>query len=219
VTLVNAETGEVVTDMAPDEARDLTDQIKVAVGATWELVKRAYEGRAWTALGYASWDDYCTREFGASRLRLPREERQEVVASLRDSGLSIRAIASATGTGTRQVQEALRPEVCSGTTPATSDPDYPRETPAPQPITGTDGKRYAAPIPKSKPKRSSLNDAAGRSGWEFRKAIERLERIVADDRFPANREQVAAHLRGHLTYAVEVCQDLLDRLDHQPMED
>jgi hypothetical protein len=218
VTLVNAETGEVVADMARDVARDLTDQIKVAVGATWELVKRAYEGRAWTALGYGSWDDYCSQEFGASRLRLPREERQEVVASLRDSGLSIRAITAATGVSRRTVQGDLK-EVAQSSPPATSDPDHPRETPAPQPITGTDGKRYATPIPKPKPKRSSLNDAAQRSGWEFRKATERLERVIADDRFYANREQVAAHLRGHLSYAVEVCQDLLDRLDHQPQED
>jgi len=52
------------------------------------LVKQAYTERAWDALGYASWDEYCTREFGTSRLRLPREERAEVVASLRESGLS-----------------------------------------------------------------------------------------------------------------------------------
>lgn len=31
--------------------------------------------------------------------------------------LSIRAIAAATGTGTRQVQEAMREQVCSRTTP------------------------------------------------------------------------------------------------------
>ena len=36
-------------------------------------------------------------EFGTARLRLPREERAEVVASLRESGLSVRAIAAATG--------------------------------------------------------------------------------------------------------------------------
>lgn len=57
----------------------------------------AYTRRAWSALGYNSWDDYCVREFGAARLRLPREERAEIVSSLRESGLSIRAIASATG--------------------------------------------------------------------------------------------------------------------------
>ena len=91
-----------------DYARDLTDRIKVAVEGTWQLVKEAYVSRAWSALGYQSWDDYCTREFGTSRLRLPREERQEVVGSLRDAGLSIRAIAAATGHGTQLIQKELR---------------------------------------------------------------------------------------------------------------
>lgn len=69
--------------------------------------------------------------------------------------------------------------------------------------------------PAAKPKRSPLPDVAQRAGWEFRKSVERLERIAADDRFASNKEQVAAHLRGHLSYALEVCQDLLDQLDHQ----
>jgi hypothetical protein len=77
---VDAETGEVVHVLDATEARALTDRIKVAVEATWHLVIEAYQARAWVALGYSSWDDYCTREFGTSRLRLPREERQEVVA-------------------------------------------------------------------------------------------------------------------------------------------
>lgn len=102
-----------------DEARDLTDRIKVAVEGTWELIKQAYVSRAWSALGYRSWDDYCTREFGTSRLRLPREERSEVVASLRDSGLSIRAIAAATGDGVATVKRALDAGVPNGT----PDPD------------------------------------------------------------------------------------------------
>ena len=67
-------------------ARALTDRIKVGVEAVWELITQAYVQRAWDALGYSSWDDYCTREFGTSRLRLRREERAEVVASLRDQG-------------------------------------------------------------------------------------------------------------------------------------
>lgn len=75
-------------------------------------------------------------------------------------------------------------------------------------------------IPKAGgPRRSSLPDSAKRAGWDFRKSVERLERIYADDRFPANREQVAAQLRGHLSYAIEVCQHLLDGLDQQPLED
>lgn len=111
-----------------EEARALTDRIKIAMEGTWQLVREAYTSRAWAALGYDNWDAYCTAEFGETRLKLPREERQEVVASLRDSGLSIRAIASAAGTGTRQVQEALRGQVYSETTPSQ--------------VLGTDGKTY-----------------------------------------------------------------------------
>lgn len=85
------------TTLDAGAARALTDRIKVGVEAIWDLITQAYTQRAWTALGYSSWDDYCTREFGGTRLRLPREERTEVVASLRESGLSIRAIAAATG--------------------------------------------------------------------------------------------------------------------------
>jgi hypothetical protein len=73
--------------------------------------------------------------------------------------------------------------------------------------------------PKSTTRRGPLPEAADRAGWEFRKATERIERIAADDRFAANREQVAASLRGHLSYAIEVCQDLLDGFDTSPQED
>lgn len=92
---------------SPDYARHLTDRIKVAVEATWQLIVEAYQTRAWTALGYGSWDDYCLREFGTSRLQIPREERQEAVASLRQAGLSLRAIAAATGQSKSQVQREL----------------------------------------------------------------------------------------------------------------
>lgn len=71
----------------------------------------------------------------------------------------------------------------------------------------------------TKPRRSPLPEQADRAGWEFRRAVERLERIYADDRFAANREQVAAVLRGHLTYATEVLPDLLSGLDTSPTED
>src|SRR5262245_51379825 len=66
---------EVVTDLAADEARALTDRIKADAESLWELITQAYLGRAWIALGYQTWDAYCIREFGSARLRLPREER------------------------------------------------------------------------------------------------------------------------------------------------
>lgn len=125
-----AVSADAIPPLSATDARAITDQIKVAVEATWVLVKRAYVERAWAALGYDGWDDYCTREFGTSRLRLPREERSEVVASLRESGLSVRAIASATGISKDTVSRSL-----AGVS---------NETPA---ITGTDGKTYAPTQP------------------------------------------------------------------------
>lgn len=228
MTLINVETGEIVADISADDARQLTDRIKVSVEVAWDLITQAYSTRAWSALGYSTWDDYCTREFGSARLRLPREDRQEVVASLREQGLSIRAIAAATGNSKNTIAD----DVSQIGTPDTAKPD-PRDAydamrdamvsankpkaPERAKVTGTDGKSYeATPRTKpGKPKRGSLPDAAQKAGWEFRKAVERIERIGSDDRFAANKEQVAAHLHGHLSYALEVCQDLLDQLDHQ----
>lgn len=113
------------------DARILTDRIKVGVEAVWDLITQAYTERAWDVLGYSSWDDYCTREFGTSRLRLPREERSEVVASLRESGLSIRAIASATGHGVATIKRDLDAAPVPNGTPA--DP-APVVDPAPEPL-------------------------------------------------------------------------------------
>ena len=120
--------------ISAQDARNLTDKIKAGTAALWELIKEAYASRAWASLGYASWDDYCTQEFGTSRIRLPREERREVVASMREIGMSTRAIASATGMSKDTAARAL-----SGVA---------NETPAP--VTGTDGKTYT-PRPQPKP--------------------------------------------------------------------
>lgn len=99
--------GDLVLRVDASRARELTDRIKVAVDGTWLLIQEAYLSRAWASLGYTTWDDYCTREFGTSRLRLPREDRQEVVASMRESGMSVRAIASATGDPRETVRRDL----------------------------------------------------------------------------------------------------------------
>jgi hypothetical protein len=105
---VDVQTGEVVTVLSVEQARTLTDQIAFGLGGMWQLVKQAYEGRAWVALDYPSWDEYCDNEFGATYIRLPREDRQEAVNSLRESGLSIRAIAAATGSSVGTVPVRAR---------------------------------------------------------------------------------------------------------------
>lgn len=174
-----------------EEARALTDRIKIAVEGTWQLIREAYTTRTWAVLGYNTWDAYCTTEFGETRLRLPREERQEVVASLRDSGLSLRAIEAATGISRPTVIKDIRAAEVVNSSP-------------PQPITGTDGKTYsvarepeivdaelidesARPEPP-KVKRRPLPEAFTDAGRDLTRAAERLARLTEDDRFARNRE-------------------------------
>ncbi len=45
------------------EADALTGQVREEAERTWALLVEAYDGEAWAALGYASWDDYVTAEF------------------------------------------------------------------------------------------------------------------------------------------------------------
>jgi hypothetical protein len=217
---------EIVIDeqnaLSGTEARVLTDKIKVAVEGIWHLIEQAYVSRAWAVLGYASWDDYCTREFGTSRLRLPREERQEIVASLRESGLSTRAIASATGLGLGTVARELSAPVPNGTV------DDPSVT---TPSLGVNGKVYStgprldqnvesdkaerasvSSATNHKPKRRPIANAFRDATWDLMKIVERTERLVLDDRFPQNVEQVSATCRADLLRAADLLAAILNRI-------
>jgi len=172
------------------QARTLTDRIKVAVEGTWLLIQEAYTSRVWAVLGYESWDTYCSAEFGTSRLRLPREERQEVVASLRESGLSIRAIAAATGAGVGTVHRELAtvPDGTVGPVQGVNGKTY-APHPAQQdadPIAGDDWTPEPAPEPKVK--RRPLPEAFTDAARDLTRATERLERLGADDRFSRNQD-------------------------------
>jgi hypothetical protein len=96
VTLVNAETGEVVARCTPDEARHLTERIRDAVGAVWSLLVEAHERQAWAALGYGSWREYATAEFGMSQSHAYR---------ILDQARVIRAIEEATGSPMGEISE------------------------------------------------------------------------------------------------------------------
>ncbi|MGV9891703.1 hypothetical protein [Streptomyces sp. NPDC003395] len=183
-----------------EQARTLTDRIKVAVEGTWLLIQEAYTSRAWAALGYATWDAYCNAEFGTARLRLPREERQEVVASLRESGMSLRAISSATGTSPATVMRDSRvsdetPDVVVGTDGGTYAATRPaRERTDIDLLAGDDwvrpeGAGFESPVtPPQKPKRRPLPEVIAEASRDYVRAAERLARITEDDRFPKNRD-------------------------------
>lgn len=129
-----------------EQARALTDRIKIAVEGTWQLIREAYTSRTWAVLGYSTWDAYCAAEFGETRLKIPREERQEVAASLRDSGLSMRAIGSATGVSHTQISNDLK---SAGVNPAASSAGQGDSGFTPAAVIGLDGKSYAATRPSA----------------------------------------------------------------------
>ncbi len=115
-------------------ARDLTDQIRTGMESIYHLIRAAYQGRAWSVLGYGSWDEYVTREFGNLHLRPPLEDRQDVVLSLREVGMSTRAIASAT-----QISEATVRRELNGSGASNDAPESRCAV-----VTGMDGKTYQA---------------------------------------------------------------------------
>lgn len=230
-----------VPAVTAESARELTDKIKLAVEGTWHLICEAYQSRAWSVLGYSSWDDYCTREFGTSRLRLPREDRTETVQSLRDAGLSLRAIASATGDSHETARKALAPvkeltpepvvyepsgmdEFVDHTTGEVIDawpPDEPLDEtgcealdPAPQPkITGIDGKRYTPPAPRA-PQRKPLTDEFRSASLDLDRIVGRVTKLADDDRFKKNADQISQSYLHDLIRARDALQRVIDQLPH-----
>lgn len=226
----------VLQTITADEARRLTERIRLTAHSAREsieklhaLVDEAKVGNAHLALGYSSWTAYLSDVMGEEPLRLARDQRQELVGFLAGEGMSTRAIAPIVGASFKTVARDLE-EGVSDDTPEPADefdgsdwiePDPQEEAreavarafaqkdePTPAKVTGLDGKSYTKPSAPKAPNRRALPDQARDAGQELRKATERLERLMADDRFSRNKEEVAAHLRHHLGHAIKVCQDL-----------
>jgi hypothetical protein len=64
-------------------------------------------------------------------------------------------------------------------------------------------------------RRKPITDSADDVGWEMRKCAEKLARLLADDRYPKNEEQVALALRGHLLFAADTVAAALDKLGNK----
>ena len=216
-----AETDTGAAGLSSVDARELTDRIRLGVEAVWELVKHAYVSRAWSVLGYDSWDDYCTREFGNSRLQLPREERPEVVASMREIGMSTRAIAAATGLGHGTVARNLPSGVPNGTPAPVEGLDgktYQPRLPAPEPDSGlaegnvgAGGGAGLAPESRSA-RRRPITDAFWEAAHILTKDTERIARLAADDRFAKSSGRIAGAHLSDLVRARDAVQRVIDLL-------
>lgn len=142
-TIVHSpQTSVSVDQLSSEAARELTDQIRTGLEGVFHLIKAAYRGRAWSALGFASWDDYVLREFGNLYLRPPLEERSEVIKSMREAGMSVRAIATATQLSKNTVHREIQSSTVPNGTVGTS------ETPGMETVLGLDGKHRPATKPK-----------------------------------------------------------------------
>jgi hypothetical protein len=124
---------------------------------------------------------------------LQRAERVPITAKLAETGMSVRAIATVTGTSKTTVTRDLDEQVSH-----TGTPD------AGQQITGLDGKRYvrngrptargmqeladAVPAPRPARKRRPLPDAYRDAVYDLEKVLERLVRLTEDDRFAGNAD-------------------------------
>jgi ParB-like chromosome segregation protein Spo0J len=88
--------------------------------------------------------------------------------------------------------------------------------PEPTPVATTNGPTIQKP--KKQAPRKPLPDAARLAGYELQKSVERIERIVADDRFPQNAQQVATHLRHHLLRSIDALTEALTALPNSEKE-
>lgn len=220
--------------MTADEARQATDRIRLAldrVSNAWadlgERIADAYQRRADLALGYGSWAEYADAELKPAE-GLAAEVRRQLVGMLSQAGMSTRAIAPTVGVDGSTVRRDVQVVQAAPPAPAhrfyrEPDPaeriDYDTgevldETPVTPTVTGLDGKTYKRPEPtgEPKPKRRPLPDAAHDAAVAITDSVDRMERLLADDRLPQNREQVARLTRNHLLKAIETLQRLAETL-------
>lgn len=117
--------------LSETEARELTEQITEGLNDVHSLIMQAWEGRAWEALGYESWDAWIDGNFRGLQLRPPREQRDEVVRSMREAGMSMRAISQATELSRGTVQRSAAVSEGSRSDQESSN------------VVGLDGKAYS----------------------------------------------------------------------------
>ncbi|PZU49467.1 MAG: hypothetical protein DI571_02335 [Arsenicicoccus sp.] len=90
-------------------ARKLTRQLRGALTVAVELLTEVFDGRAWEALSYPTWESYCAAELPElAQLQLAGEERQKLLAELRGRGMSLRAIGAPFGLSAQTVQRDLK---------------------------------------------------------------------------------------------------------------
>lgn len=213
--------GDLVTEVEPrqlteNEAQELTASIYGHLDQAWTKIKEAYYGRADIAMGYDSWDEYCKGEFQGAYLRLPRETRREVVATLTEAGLSQRAIAASLGvhkntvirdqdrTHLGPVADApgldgkLHPNKAAGADKVPSAP------PPAIVIDGTFVESIPEPVKDSRPDVVRLADQAA---TQLREAAEKISIVRADKSYAQYEALITDSLDSAVSYAETILKE------------
>ncbi|POX87615.1 hypothetical protein C3473_28295 [Mycobacterium kansasii] len=228
--------GEIVVMLDRPAAEKLDGRIRRLATATGEqlvrvghLLDEAKAGRVHEVLGYPSWPAYVADALGGT-LQLSGEARQAMVALMSSEGMSLRAIATATGVSKDTVSRDLA-EVSHDETPAGQ----------PQPsatVTGLDGKAHPrhrpAPIPTpvSKPRRpprKPIGATFSVAHQDMEKAVAKLRQIADDDRFGKFARESASDddggylARWRIDAAIAALQEVRDRFpestdDHDKLD-
>lgn len=232
------------------EAERLTDQIKFTIESIdnglfklRNLLEEAQQSNVWQMLGFSSWTAYLASLFEGRPMRLPRDQRQELVGYLSGEGMSSRAIAPIVGVTPMQVSRDVK--ASSGVTNVTPAPDLEEpqaqdegevtapveETPravtanpvtgevieeeaeAPRVVVGLDGKNY--PAPTAAPRRRSLVDDAFTANTALWRAVETIRSITNDDRYTRNKADILAALQPSADLARQILADLYTSPDKE----
>lgn len=115
--------------LTKQQARRLTDSIKRDLESLWVKIVEAWLGDAHIALGYESWQAYCSTEFNTDYLKIPAHERMQAIAMLREHGMSVDAMEAAGVGSNSTIKRHLKVLNQEGSINPTE-------------IKGTDGKTY-----------------------------------------------------------------------------
>lgn len=220
---------------AAEQARARADRIRsgMRVLAEWQQdVIAAYAARDWDALGYETWDAYIDGEYGEHRVRLPREQRREIVAGMSAAGMSTRAIGAAVGVDHKTVVNDRAATGENSPVPETVMSLDGRERPASRPTgdenvwiePGADEVVDAELVDEStrpkppRPKRAPLDKTFMSARVDLERAANRLGSIANDDRFQRNRQMVHGQMT-ELMIAVEQVAELVEAADLPSQED
>lgn len=189
-----------------DEAVARAERIRAGILSLTDLqadIAAAYQAQDWTTLGYNTWEDYITGEYGGQMPRLDKASRRELVVNLRGEGLSTRALAVATGQSQANVRNDLT--------------DAGEQKCSPAPVTGRDGKTYtptAAPTPEQKPhRRRPLLDRVHELARKLNSDTRELKRIGEDDRFGTSAPAISAGCLTDLERTAATLNAFIDMLD------